>query len=64
MAILKAGPGPASSSASLTGAVDLEWFLSDVKKDTLQSLCEDKEIPVSGNKADLIARLVMKATQM
>ena len=52
-----------SSSGPLIGAVNLEWFLSHFKKDTLQNMCEDPEIPVSGNKPDLIAR-IMKANHM
>ena len=52
-----------SSSGSLIGAVNLEWFLSHFNKDTLQNMCEDLEIPVSGNKPDLIGR-IMKANHM
>ena len=52
-----------SSSAPLIGAVNLEWFLSHFKKDTLQNMCEDLEVPVSGNKPDLVAR-IMKANHM
>ena len=38
-------------------------LLQQLKKDTLQNMCEDLDILVSGNKADLIAR-IMKAIPM
>jgi|EP00966_Prymnesium_polylepis_P007693 hypothetical protein len=41
-----------SKAASLSAEAILESFLSDVHKDSLQSLCKDKEIPVSGSKLD------------
>ena len=43
--------------------IGLEVFLLAFKKDTLQSMCEDIDIPVSGNKPDVIAR-IMKANNM
>ena len=52
-----------SSSAHLAVSLNLECFLGQFKKDTLQNMCEDLDIPVSGNKADLIAR-IMKANPM
>ena len=53
-----------SSSASLVRSLlNMEFFLCLFKKDTLQNMCEDLDIPVSGNKADLIAR-IMKANPM
>jgi hypothetical protein len=33
-------------------------FLLAFKKDTLHSMCDDLEIPVSGNKSDLIMRII------
>ena len=48
-----------SSSGHLVAPlVYLECFLGGFKKDTLQNMCEDLDIPVSGNKADLIARIM------
>ena len=47
-----------SSSAHLAASLNLECFLGQFKKDTLQSMCEDMDIPVSGNKPDLIARII------
>ena len=41
----------------------MEWFLGYFKKDNLQKMCEDLDIPVSGNKPDLIARII-KANPM
>jgi hypothetical protein len=53
-----------SSSASLVRSlVNMEFFLGLFKKDTLQNMCEDLDIPVSGNKADIIARII-KANPM
>lgn len=43
------------------GMVDLECFLGRFKKDTLQNMCEDLQMPVSGNKVDLIRRITMQA---
>ena len=37
----------------------LETFLGRFKKDTLQSMCEDLEVPVSGNKSELIYRIML-----
>lgn len=36
---------------------DLEESYDDLTKDQLKELCEERELPVSGNKAELIARL-------
>ena len=37
--------------------VNLEWLLSHFKKDTLQDMCEDLQLPFSGNKQDLASRI-------
>jgi len=50
-----------SSSAPFPNAVNLEWFLENFKKGTLQEMCKDLKTPVSGNKADLMVRIVNKA---
>lgn len=36
-------------------------FLQKFKKGTLQGMCEDLDIPISGNKADLVERIVNNA---
>lgn len=38
-------------------APTLGWLLSNVKKDTLQNICEDLGVAVSGNKDDLMMRI-------
>lgn len=53
-----------SSSAGLNQSLpNMEFFLCHFKKDTLQNMCVDLDIPVSGNKPDIIAR-IMEAGHM
>ena len=40
---------------------DVWKFFSKIKKDTLQSICDDLELPVTGNK-DALARSIVKHT--
>lgn len=40
------------------GEVHATTVLSRAKKDTLQALCEDIDIPVTGNKDNLICRII------
>ena len=35
-------------------------FMSRFRKDTLQNMCEDLDIKVSGNRSELIAHIVAK----
>lgn len=52
-----------NGSSSTSGApkrqmVDIECFLMNFKKDTLQSMCEDMQLTVSGNKHELMQRMM------
>ena len=56
-------PREDNGSSSTSGApkrqmVDVECFLMNFKKDTLQSMCEDMQLAVSGNKHELIRRMM------
>lgn len=48
---------PAAGANTSDEDVDVEESYEDLSKDQLKELCEERELPVSGNKAELIARL-------
>lgn len=50
--------GSSSTSGAKRQMVDIECFLMNFKKDTLQSMCEDMQLAVSGNKHELMQRMM------
>ena len=53
----------AKRSKLVEPAPTLGWLLSNVKKDTLQNICEDLKVSVSGNKDELMMRITEAALQ-
>lgn len=51
-----------SEGGETSSTANLELVFTHFKKDTLQSMCEDLDIPVSGNKPELISRIVNAMT--
>ena len=47
-----------TSEAFKRQMVDVECFLMNFKKDTLQNMCEDMQLAVSGNKHELMQRMM------
>ena len=47
-----------SSTSFKRHMAEVECFLMNFKKDTLQSMCEDMQLPVSGNKPELMQRMM------
>ena len=50
--------GSSSAGAAKPAAPPVIRLLGNLKKDTLQNICEDLTVTVSGNKDELISRIV------
>lgn len=62
-AFKRARTSSAAASSSDRSMVDLECFLLNFKNETLRDMCEDMQLAVSGNKGELIRRIIQQMTE-